>query len=359
MNTNRYRARTATVTWITYENYGTYLQAYALQQTLLKLGVDNHIIDDKRIIDTCMWKSKMIKAVNIFLGRHNSSSYYKAFKRKYLRVDNNFSTLDDLNERYDAFICGSDQIWSPYLPFQPYYYLDFVKCRKIAYAPSTGTGYMTTEYKQAIKPLIERFSAVGVREESGKQMLSTFINKEISTVLDPTLLLTGSEWNRSIEGQSEKNEDYILCYFLTPNIWYMNYVKMYAQKHQLPIKIFATSKQYASYADECIYAGPKEFLSYIKGARKVFTDSFHASIFSIQFHKDFITFKRFEDGKGKDQNARIADLFHKIGLSSYFIGRESLKDVTRLLPPEYDKVDTCLNALREKSLEFLQNALKK
>ena len=115
---NNHIRLTATVTWITCENFGTYLQAYALQQVITKLGYRNRIISDYRYARATSLRS--------FLGRwkrrilclpteYCNTDAFKQFKRQYLQLDEQWKDFDDLNQRYDLFICGSDQIWTPYV----------------------------------------------------------------------------------------------------------------------------------------------------------------------------------------------------------------------------------------------------
>ena len=362
------RCRTATITWITYPNYGTFLQAYALQQTLLSLGCTNAIIDDKRIIDSAKRitlrmkigaiKNKILEFLHLKPKTNPNLhiSFYNSFRDKYLNIDSEWTDLKSLSDSYDTFICGSDQIWSPYLKFEPYYYLAFTDKKKIAYAPSTGTGSCNQEYVKNIRPLLESFSHIAVREADGAEMLSAFIEKDIKVVLDPTLLLSSEDWDR-VAHPIENDAPYIMCYFLTPNTWYLDYAREYSKKHNVKIKIFNTNPVYQNYGFDCIWAGPSEFLSYIKGADKVFTDSFHASIFSIIYQKDFVTFKRFEDGGTNDQNARIANLFRKLGIESRFIGKERLHDIEHLDELCYTNMNGYIGTLRDESISYLRNAL--
>ena len=349
--------RTATITWIYYENFGTYLQAYALQKSIIDLGHENVIIDDSSFYRPSL-KGRIKKVmIDIMKGKSFSHKAYQRFKRENLGIENFTGDTDEIKDKFDVYICGSDQIWSPYLEFNPYYYLGFTSRKKIAYAPSTGTGACTEQYKQNVKPHINKFSHVAVREEAGQKMLSSFIDKNIDVVLDPTLLLTKEQWDR-VECKVNVDSPYILCYFLTPNKWYLDYVKEYAIKHNKHIKIFNTNPRYKSMGFETIEAGPGEFISYIKNAEKVFTDSFHSSIFSILYHKDIITFKRFEDGGQKDQNARIANLFSKLGIPSYFIGKDEIDKIEEFATPDYTKVEEKLTSYREASRTYLKNAIE-
>lgn len=348
--------KSATVTWISYNNFGTYLQAYALQKTLLGIGVDNKILSDHRFVS-----SRSIRALlgtvkdYLFSDRFKSSKYYRNFKKKYLSIDTNW-TKKSIERDYDIFVCGSDQIWSPYITFNPFYYLGFTSKKKIAYAPSTGTGYCNAEYETNVKSFIESFSHVSVREEDGLNMLSRFINKDISVVLDPTLLLDAKDWD-VVSSPLSLNHNYILCYFLTPNKTYLNYVSEYAKKHNLNVKIFNTDEKYKNLGFEIIDAGPGEFITYIKNANIIFTDSFHSTIFSILYSKEFITFKRFRDGGENDQNSRVNNLLTKLGVCDRFIGENDISNIENMIPLNYTNILARLSALRERSKEYLYQAI--
>lgn len=363
------RQTTATITWIASPNFGTFLQAFALQQVVLGLGYDNVIVDDSKVIES---KRKITLRMKLGRVKNNlleflhlrspqspdeSLQLYNDFKKKYLMIDTEWKNYEDLSNKYDIYICGSDQIWSPYLNFDPYYYLGFTNRKKIAYAPSTGTRFCTEDYQQNTKVLLESFDSISVREEDGADMLRSFVDKNISVVLDPTLLLTKNDYDK-ISSTCNVDEPYILCYFLTPNRWYLDYVKQYAQKSGLKLKIFNTNPIYQSMGFESICAGPSEFISFIKGANIIFTDSFHSSIFSIIYHKDFITFKRFIDGGNNDQNARIANLFKKLDITERFIGNNQLDTIETLTPIEFSIVEQRLTELRKTSINYLENALR-
>ena len=350
--------KTATVTWITYENYGTCLQAYALQHVLETLGYENIIVDDRRFIPQKGLKGHIGTFLSILNGKKIPSrhTYFQSFKSHNMKIDDDWGTLSELDNKYDIFLCGSDQIWSPNVRFNPFYYLSFTNKKKIAYAPSTGTGNLPQEFKDRIKPFIECFTKISVREKSGALALSRFIDKPISVTLDPTLLLSAEEWKK-VEITPESQGQYLLCYFLTPNQWYMDYVQEYSRKTGVKIKIFFTNPLYKNYGDEQLIAGPGEFIGYIHNAHKVFTDSFHAAAFSIMYRKDFVAFKRFKDGAHLDQNARIADLFAELGLESHFVGDCDLKEMDNMPLLNYEIIFKKIETLKTDSINYLKSAL--
>lgn len=348
--------KTATITWITFTNCGTYLQAYALQQVLEKLDVQNDIIDDRRFVYSTPTKAKLsLLYYKLFSLPGSAFRNYRRFAKKYLHINSKFKDPEELNAQYDAFLCGSDQIWSVYSKVRPFFYLDFAQKKKIAYAPSTGADNCSEEYRRAVKPLIERFYAISVREETSAKMLSSFVDKKIDTVLDPTFLLTEEEWSK-IE-IPVKDENYIFCYFLTPNEWYLNYVQSYANRKNKKLFIAFNNKNYKKIGDKRITAAPQEFVSYIHNADMVFTDSYHASIFSILFRKEFVTFQRFDESSPKNQNARIENLFEKLNISDHFIKKNNLEVVDKLPIPQYIHVYEILSREKEHSLDYLKKAL--
>lgn len=367
------KKRIGTITWITYYNFGTYLQAYALQQVVTNLGFDNFIISDKSIVNKMKRQQRSVYTYlkyvlyTIYKKAFQNNSYaegscrsnvlYKQFADSFLTIDRTWKDANDLNQRYDIFVCGSDQIWSPSAEiFNPFYYLAFTNKKKIAYAPSVGSNNYPEEFKSKVKSLLESFSSISVREEKGADLLRSFVSKEIVVTLDPTLLLNSEQWKNIIQ-RSRSTEPYILCYLLTYNQIYIDYVYSYAKEKKMQLKIFITNEKYLPYADKPLYVGPKDFLEEIHGATYFFTDSFHGTIFSIQYRKRFVTFKRFKDTDGKNQNSRLNNLFAILRLEDYFISEDCLSAIAQLPEIEYNRVHAILNVEREKSIAFLSKAL--
>lgn len=365
--TNR---KTATVTWIKYHNFGTCLQAYALQQVILGLGFQNEILDDSLIgnekkkctlrvvINKLYCLVKKCVLFKFYCRTNASFELYQQFKNKYLLINEDILPLHSVADKYDIFICGSDQIWFPSEHiFFPYYYLDFTQKKKIAYAPSIGVPVYPECFKLKVKPLLEQFSSLSVREKEGADLLAEFVNKPISTVLDPTLLLTKSHWERFIQDTGKQEKDYILCYFLTPNQWYLDYVKRFAAQKNLPVKIFATHVRYVNWKN-LLFAGPEEFLNAIYKSTYFFTDSFHGSVFSILFEKRFYTFQRFEEDSQLSQNSRIRNLFRLLELEDYFFNINDLEKIDSLPFPDYQSVNILLEQCRQESVTYLKHALE-
>lgn len=396
----------ATITWNSYYNFGTYLQAYALQQFLLSNGYDTTVIDDSKfakIQTNWRYEAKKIAWLLLKSFREYKSSnkqakrLYDEFKKSYLKLDY-CSDSKHLNSNYDIFVCGSDQIWNPnHLsknPYASFYYADFTSKTKIAYAPSIGISSIPSELKTQVANLIKDFKHLSAREDAGCKLLTELSNKEVRSVVDPCLLLDRDKWSRLLDSnlcsssQDKQNlnksnalkstepvkRQYILAYFLTNNTNYISAAKAYAQKKGLPLKMFFLNKDYYKIADELLTAGPLEFLNAIKNAEMVFTDSFHASIFAAIFQTQFITFKRFkdvsinQDSKNascnqsigavlRNQNSRVENLLSKMGIGEHLLDESQIDQIDNLPDIDFQKVEENIAPYIEESKKYLLQAL--
>lgn len=360
------------ITWISYFNFGTFLQAYALQSAIHALGYENAIISDAQIIRPFHKKPSYFRRFlsglhHLFLrndsrfrqGMRSMKASYKLFATTYLNIDSCWNDFSELNDRYDVFVCGSDQIWSPVLPRSSYYYAGFTRKKKVAYAPSLGVKNCTEEWSEWVKPLLEQFANLSVREEDGAKLLQRFMGKPVSVVLDPTLLLHSEDWLHLIgHKRSENTPSYVLAYFLTDNPVYWKCVREFAHEKGLPVKAFAIHRRYLACADEALFVGPLDFLKQIRDADYFFTDSFHGSVFAIHFEKRFFALKRFKETEGRNQNSRIENLFSICGLMDYFLGEDELERISRLPCIDYVSVKQAIARERESSLLYLKTSLE-
>ena len=367
--------RTATVTWITFHNFGTYLQAYALQHVLGGLGYENRIIDARPVIDkkfppapprslSLYWKIRigLAKLYHNIKGdvphAPSSKALYQKFRNQHLLIDSDYTTPKELNERYDVFIAGSDQIWYPSEEiFDPYFYLDFARKKKISYAPSVGASEYPEAFIPRTRPLLERFDHISVREQRGKELLSSFIDKDIEVVLDPTLLLQAKEWD-IVASEPVYRGKYAFLYMLTYNETYINYAIHDAAQRGLKIVTVSNEPRLSGYVDVVVEAGPSEFVSLVKHADIVYTDSFHGTAFSLLYHKIFVTFRRFQPNSKTNQNSRLENLFNILDIRGQFWGEAECEAGTT--PPTYnvDGIDEKLGRYREQSVVYLNNAIK-
>lgn len=370
----------AQITWISFLNFGTSLQALALQRVLAQNGHNAFVVDDTHIT-----KIRDYWGVSGLLRRICKPHIWRVIKRyrrfanQYMDIDRKWLSVEDLSARYDAFVCGSDQIWSPLLPAQNngFYFAWQMRGVKVAYAPSLGAASISEEYCELIRPWLNDFKALSCREDTGAKILSEITGREVETVLDPTLLLTGEEWreifklnrtdgpdmaNKPNELYNSDNSNksykaYVLGYFLTYNEAYLKFARGVADKMGVNLAIFAIDKRMRRYADMWIDAGPEEFVKAIAGCEGLITDSFHGTIFGLHFHRPLLTVQRFRATSKNNQNSRIENLFNILGITDNFLNEEDLTDETGLRTYDYNELERRLGVERQRSLNYLRDAL--
>ena len=370
----------AKLTWLHNGNFGSVLQAVALQRFLTEQGYDIIDIDYKSSTVEKLknwWKNK--NSPKLFLGKFEEAKRKKGykqpekfedrgkkfsdFKKQWLKCSKLCTTPEQIKEeakKYDIFICGSDQIWSPAL-MNPVFYLDFVsrEKKKIAYAPSFGVMNTSEKKKRKIKNYLESFDTLSVRETQGQEFIEELIGQKVPVVVDPTFLLDVKIWKEYVKNP-EETEPYIFCYLLTPNEKYIQAVSKFAKQKKLKVIIVPTSKgPFETEFEEKIDIGPAEWLGLIQNASYVCTDSFHGCIFSTIFHREFILFKRFKDKEKISENSRIYTLANMLEVEDRIIDADSLEKIDEVKPLNFEKIDNIIERKANKSKEWLLKALRK
>lgn len=357
------------MTWFTYDNFGSLLQCKGTIEVVKKLGYDIELINysPKQAysnINLINMSKRLLKKIinlpkknrNIYIPKKDNYSKFRNRLPKSEKADEK-SSLFLLNKKYDAFICGSDQIWAPTV-FDENYFLSFVKNndKKIAYAPSIGLPIISNKIIESkMKCLIEKFEYLSTREEQGANIIYKLTGKKAHVVLDPTLLLNKNEWSK--EFTDIQYDKYILAYFLGDNKKYYKVCKQISEKLNKKLIIIPTSES-DLLKKECILddVGPNEFISLINKADLILTDSFHGTIFSINFNKPFVTFKRFKDNK-LSQNSRIYNILEKLNLKSLLFNGNIDAVLKLSMSIDYNNVNNQLSKLRTDSIDFLSTAL--
>ena len=365
------------MTWYTYNNYGTVLQASALYYILKRFECEPFMIKYKP------W-GRIKKNQNIILifvlkviskfkylskGNYNSNQKKKLFndfKNDRLQETprcNELSELQSLNSELDVFLCGSDQIWSPFR-YDDNFFLSFVKDPKkmIAYAPSFGqTEVKNVDVREEMKQQLVRFEYLSAREKQGAELIHKICEKEATVVLDPTLLLNAQEWDdyAEVNNVNKIKGSYMICYFLGDARKYEKYVKKLANLYDIPVYVIPITKQMKK--SKCAVpfeVGPSEFVSLIKNAQHVCTDSFHGIAFSINYNIPFTAFKRFSDDEVDSQNSRIIDILTNFGLLECLVNPTTSPEIDKLFEYNYSKINTVLLKERDGSLNYLKTALE-
>ena len=371
--------KVAIMTWYTYKNYGTALQASALSHIIKKLGYTSFLIkylpkgriEEPQNINIKWFINKVInklKRMNdkefVSKGRDEKFENYLNERIVETNICRCYPELYELNNDYDAFVCGSDQIWSP-LCYDDKYFLSFVKepHKMIAYAPSIGT----TEIKNSMistkmMHYINRFIHLSIREEQGAFLIEQLIKKKATVVLDPTLLLNATEWDTyaQVDNIVDKlSDEYIICYFLGEFQKYMNYVKEISKILGIPYYIIPVSYKQSKNNNVVPFdVGPSEFIYLIRNAKYVCTDSFHGMAFAINYNIPFNVFKRFENGDPENQNSRIINLLRLLNLEKRLVDYESKIFNSKQLLCDFTEANIKLSSLRENSMEYLEKSLE-
>lgn len=364
--------KTGIITFHASHNYGSMLQAYALQQTVLSLGHECEIINfrtqrQKKFFRPFYRKSLLRSKVKALLYPRlalNDRRKWRLFERflndKYHLSAEEYSTFDQLREAkldYDAIICGSDQIWNTMcFDHDPAYFLGFTdNAKKTAYAPSMGPmpeSAVEHRFDNGIRDALQSFSHISVRESATADRIEAITGKRPPVVLDPTLLLSTSDWDAIVPTKRPHPRDYILVY--TP--WYDNDVMAEAAilAERWNIDVVVTQSAYShlwmnnSHFHFLNAVGPIEFLSLIRNARLVMGTSFHAVVFSILFARPFYAV----DGM---QDSRISTLLSATGLQQFAEQPEALNESKAAAAIAAGR--ECLASLRQASLLFLRTAL--
>lgn len=368
------------VTWIGGGNYGTSLQSFALHKKLSDLGYKTSIVIPFFPIKHNL-KSFIFSALTMFgLSKDKLKQMLRGDARnvkqqKLDRFENRYYDkkiicfpflLHFLNKSTDVYVTGSDQIWNTVYRFDPFYFLDFAaNVKRVAYASSMGIKDFPEEHKPKVQKLLSCFSKIGVREETAVKAISKLLNRnDVCQVLDPTFLLTKNEWialSEDAEIEFPIPENYIFCYFIGNNPWYVQQVENVKRvtgiQHIVQVCLYGVDFVELPDATNIYWdAGPIEFIRLIKDSSFVCTDSFHATAVSINLEKNFVEFMRFNDSDKSSQNSRIYDVLNHYGLSSRIYNNEKSDWA---LPIDYSLITKKLDSDREKSVNFLSNAIEK
>lgn len=353
-------------------NSGASLQAYALMKYLQDKGNDVEIINYKPnylsnhyklniVANPKYERNVVLKTLYLALklpGRVlalKNKKKYDEFREKYLKItEKKYTSNEELKNDppyADVYICGSDQIWNSKFNNgkDPAFYLDFVPKGKIraAYAASFATESIDNELKDVVKARINKLNYIGVREVSALDILDDLDIKGGIQVLDPVFLLNKSQWN-NLTYKFSKKEKYIFVYDFDGNDLIKEIAIKIAKKKNL--KIYTVFK--SNYSDKVIKEmGPIDFISYIKNAEFVISNSFHGTAFSIIFKKQFIVINRKED-----INTRMRDLLEILSISNRLIN-ENYNFNSIINPINYNEVDKRLTKKIDLSKNYLDNVL--
>lgn len=357
------------VTWHYSPNYGGLLQAYALQETIKKLGYNPQFVNYRSDINT--FKKRIIRRLKDIYIMFAKPGIHKGRKLKYKFIDEKLNigklyySYDDLSNEadiaYDAVICGSDQIWSNNTGrVNPLYYLTFINERKrISYAPSIGYNKIPDNICGEFREYVNKITCLSVREEKGAEIIKSITGREAEVVLDPSMLISKEEWLEEIKNKNIvlPNKKYILLYILGDNDDHIEYAKKISKHTGYEIIAFETKKSKLK-GIKTFSGDPFDFVELMNNASYVLTDSFHGVAFSIILEKQFVAFKRFKDNELISQNSRIYNILNKMNLKDRLISTDESVFFLENNIIDYNIIRPLLEVERKLSIDFLSNSIE-
>ena len=339
---------------------GSVLQT--VRETLYRLRKRISKIDPKKwpvtIANKCLARRFAIRDAAIRAFNEGKISHSK---KAYSQTD-----IAECADLYDIFVTGSDQVWSG---SSEVYTLHFVRGKtKLSYAASVARKEIPEEQKRFYRERLTDYSAISVRDETDRRIISELTEKPVEVVCDPVFLLDRENWAEVAVSEVSVKGKYVFCYFLGDSRETKKRVRQFARKKHLKIVHIPhfRDNENGFVASDLFFGNkkpynlsPAGFLALIQNAEYVFTDSFHAAAFSLIFGKQFFVFDRVS--KWGVMNSRLLNLLGQYGCEERFCSgekRESLDYLLQLPPLEYGKAGNRMTAAKQQGEEYLFRALE-
>ena len=336
-------------TLIGFENYGNKLQNYALSEILKKFfGICETYLPQSRI------NCEAHKAFNALLKRKfiyyiKRTSIFVKFSVK--NIPSKIYNRKKEKPTIDYIICGSDQIWNPFVVKEESFGTFAPPEKRISFSASFGVSEIPESKKEFYKKHLNEMKAISVREQAGVEIVKELTGRDATLLVDPTMMLSKEEWQKvSKKPKFSVPEKYIFTYFLGNVTDEMReFIDKVAKENDMQI-INLEAKEPNNY---WYRSGPSEFVWLIEHASIVLTDSFHGSVFSIINEAPFVVFDRVENIEC--MNSRIDTLLSTLKLEDR---RFDKIDMNKLFEKEYSHVPEILEREKKKAIEFLKNAME-
>lgn len=350
------------------ENYGAILQSFGLYSKLKNIDME----DDIEIID---YRSKVIEKPYkiIYLGNEKNKKLYNflksiallkknilrklsfcRFRKKYIKMSEPIYDKLKINnyfDKYNYIITGSDQVWNIDITkndYNVYLLKNNKEINKVSYAASIGSDEKNNKNIKIVADSIDKYKKISVREETAKNSLKLYTNKDIAVCLDPVLLHNSNFWN-TIRKKSNIKQEYIFVYTTSTDYNMIKYADEIAQKESLLIVHLDKINRYKSKSKSMYHCGPELFVDLIANSKYILTNSFHGLAFSIIYQKKFIVFPV------KKRNSRIENLIKLCNLENRVY--DKYKEINIKENINYTIAMKHLEKEIEKSVRFLKDAL--
>lgn len=360
-------------------NYGCVLQAWALQKYLEKQGhkaaIINYRIPEidnvyrlfterqryKAVLPNRIYNSLRHLKFNLTQSpRIKKAEKFERFINDVMNTTQVYTSFRELREaqagrEFEVLITGSDQVWNGSITkgLKPAYFLDFDHSgkKKIAYAASIGKLELMKAERDFFQEYLKEYDQIAVREHSAMQLLQPLAKQKLTVVVDPTLLLEKDDFD-AIKIPSKYKQPYILVHVIGKDKNLQKIVLRMSELTGWSVVQNRMARKFPKELGRFADAGPEEFLGLVEGAAFVITNSFHATVFSLIYRRNFITIPH------KTYPERMANLLQMAGLEEHLISDvEKLPEDVHTFMPDYGIVWKKLKKEQEKSRQFLQRAL--
>ena len=352
------------LTILNVNNYGAELQCCALCRKLTKMGYNAEVINylfginpshdfrgEKLTVPISLKQKVKVSLLpivqNLFCMFHQKNKKlrnkrFEEFHEKYNHLTSSVypsvRSLYDAKFDYDVLCIGSDQVWN----YEKGY--------------SIGLSSLSKEAERVFKKELSGFSHLSVREQQASELLENLLDRDVDVVLDPTLILDNKEWQEVAKFDMCPKEKYILVYIVTikPCDYVLEVARHIAKERNLKIVRIcrdAYPEHSGKDVQEILTAGTSDFVGLFANAEFVVTNSFHGTVFSINFSKSFYSVIKSQHST----NSRLTSILKKLNLENRILPVGSplpkISDVDYTIPAEKLKEE------RLHSLEYIQKAL--
>lgn len=350
-------------------SYGACLQMIALQNTVRRMGHEVEILNyynpymkAEKHTDKGRnpFKRAVQRRVRLLLHRRLYRNFHR-FEQQHvtyypIRALTDKMRLPEIAQRYDAVICGSDQVWSPYITDTDIsYFLDFCgdTTKRVAYAPSFGVVKFPDGFEEQIAPELQKFHALSAREWPGKELVERLTGRDTALVVDPTWLVDAADWAVMEQPHPAATGDYVLYFVVNQSKELLQQCKAFAKQHGLKVVMvggnpFAAAKNKDPNLAYALDVGPEQWLYLVHHAQYVFTNSFHGTAFSVLFERNLYVQVPSHNG------SRLRQVLENFGMEDREVheGEAVTESVV-----DYEQARRVMAQLKEQSLTYLNNAL--
>lgn len=375
------RKKVGIVTMHKVKNYGSALQAYALQKAVEKSGGDSFIIDyqypngfhRQHLKNKSLFKKNLLRGIlgklkmKLFYRSQAQHALFASFWNKEFNQTQTYRSLEELRAnapRADILMTGSDQVWNPGTMFgDPAFLCGFGEenIRRVSFGASFAGADIPEHLKENYKRHLSRYAAISVREHSSADMVTDLTGREVTVVCDPTLLLTQNDY-RSLASQSALSvkQPYLLAYILdyayTPYPAIKKLIREISKERKLNVVYLLCGNANGIRPGSTVIsaAGPNEFLRLFQEASFVVTSSFHGTMFSMIYEKSFYAVVP-PDRKG---DCRIASLLNQAGLEDRAVAaNEHWAKNSRNESIDYGHCRAKIDTIRTNGLKYIKKIL--